>query len=603
MGEWYLNICSDRRRPRLPGRLDLVRCEPNCRQLWLAGAFVLLLPACSGCGPGAAGTSSSFPVSPAPRESAGNAGGQHNGRIVLADRTAESRVRFTYRNGEESGHYSILESMGGGAALLDYDGDGRLDLFAPGGGEIRSSTRIVGRAPALFRNLDAWEFQPVTAAAAVEHAPHYSHGAAAGDYDNDGFCDLVVTGYGGLVLWHNLGDGTFAAVTAVAGLHDALWSITPAWGDVDGDGSLDLYVAHYVDWSFENHPACLGPPPENRDICPPREFNPLPDVLYRNLQDGTFLDASREFGLRPDGKGIGVVIADVDLDGDVDIYVGNDTVANFLYRNDGGKRLEEVGLSSGTALSDVGMPDGSMGVDVGDFNGDGRFDLWVANYERESFALYRNEGEFFFQHVSQITGVTAVGALFVGWGTVFADFDRDGDEDVFASNGHVVRHPTNAPLRQLPLLFENDGGRRLRNVAPAAGPYLRDAHRGRGVAAGDVDDDGDWDLVVSHVNEPLALLSNESTNGHHWVSLRLVGTRSNRDAVGAVVTVHTSQGTQVRQVKGGGSYASTNDRRVFFGLGTASEVERITIRWPSGHAQELLQAPSDRVLTIIEPQG
>ena len=531
--------------------------------------------------------------------------GRAESTVQFADLTASTGIEFTYRNGEEAGHFAILESLGGGVALFDYDLDGGLDVLLPGGGKFGPEQQISGHSPGLFASRGDWRFDDVTVFAGLQAAPTYSHGAGAADYDNDGFTDVLVTGYGGLLLFHNQGDGTFAEVATRAALDDELWSSSAAWGDFDADGNLDLYVAHYVDWSFEKHPFCAGPRAGLREVCPPRQFQPLPDVLYLGNGDGTFRDASRSAGLivegNETGKGLGVVAADVDLDGQLDIYVGNDTVPNFLYRNLGDARFEDASLISGTSLSDKGVPDGSMGVDVGDFNLDGRPDVWVANYERESFALYRNEGNGFFQHVSQGTGITAAGGLYVGWGTMLFDADRDGDEDMFASNGHVIRYPSNAPLRQKPLLFENLAGKRFVNTAPRAGDYLDSPHMGRGVALGDIDDDGRLDLAVSHTNEPMSLLRNESTDGNHWIGLRLIGTRSNRDAIGAIVRLHTAGGAQLRQVKGGGSYASTSDRRIHFGIGDQTRVERATIRWPSGHEQTITAPEIDRYHTIIEP--
>jgi hypothetical protein len=517
------------------------------------------------------------------------------------ERTPACGINFTNHNGEEAGHFAIIESLGGGAALLDFDRDGSLDLLIAGGGNYGPGTQIRGLPPALYRQAGPWQFDDVTDAAGVNLARHYSHGAAAGDSDNDGFADVLVTGYGGLMFFHNQGDGTFAEAAGAALLRDSLWSSSAAWGDFDRDGDLDLYVAHYVDWSFDKHPFCKGPGPDLREVCPPRRFEPLPHVLYENLGDGTFRDISAGAGLRTDGKGLGVVVADIDLDGNLDIYVANDTVPNFLYRNLGDGRFDDAGVKSGTSLNDMGAPDGSMGTDVGDFNGDGLPDIWVANFEREAFGLYRNEGKSVFQHVSQSTGVTALGGSFVGWGTVFLDFDRDGDEDIFVSNGHVVRYPTNAPIKQTPLLLENDRGRRFLNVSPAAGDYFTSAHMGRGVALGDIDGDGDLDLAVVHTNEPMSLLSNESPNDNHWIALRLIGTRSSRDPIGAFVRIHAISGTFLRQIKGGTSYASTGDLRIFAGLGEAAEIQRVEIHWPSGTVQTLTDLVVDRCLTIIEP--
>lgn len=523
---------------------------------------------------------------------------------AFADVTDRTAIRFTYRNGQESGHFAILESLGGGVAVTDCDNDGNMDLIVPGGGEYRTDKEVVGLPPGLFRNEGDWRFTARAGEAGIELAPWYSHGAAVGDFDNDGFSDVLITGYGGLLLFQNLGDGTYREAAREASLTDSLWSSSAAWGDVNGDGNPDLYVAHYVDWSPDNNPRCDGPEAGQREVCPPRRFEPLPDTFYQSNGDGTFTDITSTIPLRTDGKGLGVLIADVDLDGHLDIYVANDTVPNFLYRNLGNGHLDDVSMRSGTSLSEVGTPDGSMGVDVGDYNLDGRPDLWVANYERESFALYRNEGNCFFQHVSRSTGVTAVGGLAVGWGTVFIDFDRDGDEDVFVSNGHVIRHPVNAPLRQPPLLYQNDSGKRFHNVAPAAGDYMQAPHMGRGVAAGDLDNDGDQDLAISNVNEPVTLLSNESGHNHSLV-IRLIGRHSSRDAVGALIKTRVApdQPQMIRLVKAGGSYASSSDPRQFFGTGPATSVAEVEVRWPSGIIQKLENISIEQTLVLVEPDS
>ena len=518
--------------------------------------------------------------------------------------TERSGVNFTYRNGSEAGEVAILESLGGGVALFDFDNDGDLDLCLPGGGhysEKRGNVRdVLGWPHAIYRNDGDWHFTEVTSEAGAAIQTYYSHGAAAADFDNDGFCDVLMTGYGGLLLLHNCGDGTFEEVAKSFGLTDSMWSSSAAWGDFNKDGTLDVYVAHYADWSFDKHPFCPGPKSGTRESCPPREFVGLPHTMYFNSGDGSFQDVTQECGLVPGGKGLGVLTADLDLDGDVDVYVANDTVANFLYRNDGTGKFEEVGLISGTALSQAGSPDGSMGVDVGDFNLDGLPDLWVVNFERESNALYRNDGKSFFQHVSQGMGVLAVGALYVGWGTAFADLDLDGDEDLLVSNGHVIRYPENAPIRQTPLLFENLNGKRLVNVAADAGPYFRESHEGRGSAAGDLDGDGDVDLVISRLNQPVALLRNNSKTSNHWLSLRLIGLKSPRLPIGAVVKMTCDSKIQVHQVKGGTSFASSVDPRLLFGLGNSESIPSIEIVWPSGLVQLVPKLAVDRHWVIRE---
>jgi hypothetical protein len=523
--------------------------------------------------------------------------------IHFSDATARSGITFGYRDGQEAGVYSMLESLGGGAAATDLDGDGRVDLVVAGGGEFGPGQEIRGLPPGTFRNEGEWRFTRVDPQAGLSIAPYYNCGVAAGDYNDDGFTDLLLTGYGGLVLYRNHGDGTFVECAREAGLTDDLWSTSAAWGDVNGDGYPDLYVVHYVNWSLTNNPVCKSKGGQ-RDLCAPKDFEPLPHTLYANNGDGSLRDASQEAGLRPDGKGLGVLMIDVDLDGRVDIYVANDTTPKFLYRNLGNLQFEEIGLESGSSLSERGDPDGSMGVDVLDFNLDGLPDLWVSNFEDETFALYRNQGNCVFRHVSRVTGIMAAGGLYVGWGTVTSDFDRDGDEDMFVSNGHVLRYPTRTTLKQLPLVFENLGNERFLNVAAGAGEALTIPHLGRGVSAGDFDDDGDLDLALVPINEPVSILANDSQTASHWLALKLVGTQSSRDAVGTIIRIETPLGRQVRQVKGGGSYASTLDSRVFFGLGPATVVSRLEIRWPSGLTQTLESISGDQRLRIVEsPHG
>lgn len=514
--------------------------------------------------------------------------------------TSKTGIDFTYRNGEEAGHFSILESLGGGLAVIDFDLDGAEDLYMAGGGEFGPDEQILGLPCGLMRNHGDWEFVDATGPAYAADGGHYSHGVCRGDYDQDGFPDLLITGYGGVELLHNLGDGTFESVTSETGLSDELWSSSAAWGDLNGDGDLDLYLAHYVDWSFSNHPLCLAGSPDQKEVCPPKSFQGLPDTLYFSNGDGTFRDVSHEVGLNTDGKGLGVVIADLDLDGDLEIYVTNDTVPNFLYRNNGDGTFTDYSLFSGTSLSDRAVPDGSMGVDLYDHNLDGLPDLWVVNYESESAALYQNEGNLHFRHVSQPMGINAVGSLFVGWGTCCFDVERDGDEDMFVSNGHVIRHPVNAPLRQTPLLFRNHPGGAFVNVAPAVAGYMSEPHMGRGAAAADFDNDGDVDLAVSHTNEPAAVLSNETEPEGGWLAVNLIGTTSPRDAVGAVVRVITPTGEFVRHWKGGGSYASTNSRRLFFGLGAAEQIEAIKITWPSGIEQTVESPKTNTLIQVVE---
>jgi len=518
-------------------------------------------------------------------------------KAMFTDRTQEYGIDFAYKNGQEHDVVAILESLGGGLALFDYDGDRVLDLFVPGGGTYRDN-KPVGLAPGFFRG-DGSRFEAISGVSGTAIADFYSHGVQANDYDNDGFTDLLVTGFGGLHLFHNQGDGTFAEVTVSADLKDDQWSSSAAWGDINGDGNLDLFVIHYVDWSMDNHPDCLLAN-EVREVCSPREFTGLRDAYFESNGDGTFTDKTDKMGIAPEGKGLGVVIADVDLDGQVEVYVGNDTVPNFLYDVVEDGTFEEVALISGTAIDDTGTANGSMGVDIADLNIDGKPDVWVANYQNESVALYRNDGNGMFKHVSSIMGINDVGGLFVGWGTSPFDFDHDGDEDVFVSNGHIMLYPEDSPIKQEPLFYENLAGKKLRNIANKAGDYMAAAHNGRGSAAGDIDDDGDIDLAVSRVNEPVAIVMNETPDQGHWIRFKLIGVNSNRDAIGAQIEITTPSGSQIRQIKGGGGYSSTSDLRAHFGISSDEKIQSVKVRWPSGTTQEFNDLAANRDWILIE---
>ena len=419
---------------------------------------------------------------------------------LFRDVTAESGIDFTYHNGQEANHYAILESLGGGVALLDFDGDGLLEIFVTGGGEFvgPDKKQIRGLACRLYRNLGGMKFQDASADVGLGDLPFYSHGAAVADYDRDGWPDLLVTGYGRLALFHNEAGGSrgrrFAEVTQPAGLLGPhFWSTSAGWGDLDGDGYPDLYVCQYVNWSFANDPLCNGYTADvKQDICPPSQFEAKPHALYQNNGNGTFTDVSKPAGLRTHrsaeelgqldflsqecrerlqqadldrdyGKGLGVILADLDGDGRPEIYVANDTTDKFLYRNHskpGKIQLEEMGVLSGAARDDRGGPNGSMGVDAGDYDGSGRPALLVTNYENEMHALYRNrlvDGQLHFTFSSQDVGLARLGRQYVGFGAGFVDVENDGWEDIVIVNGHVIRHPARAKVRQQPILLHNAG--------------------------------------------------------------------------------------------------------------------------------------------------
>ena len=559
---------------------------------------------------------------PAPVEGA-------DGPPLFEDITATTGIRHTYQNGEDPAehpkHLSILESLGGGAGLIDFDGDGLLDVFLPGGGEFTGADgkEIVGRPCKLYRNLGGGKFEDVTAAAGLDKLAggrpwFYSHGVAVDDYDRDGWPDLLVTGWGAVALLHNVPvdpadpkkGRRFEDVTAKAGLDKGItWATSAAWADFDGDGYPDLYVCQYVDWSWANNPQCTydGKTP---DVCPPKNFSGLPHKLFRNNGRGTFVDVSREAGIGPGGpgrsKGLGVLVVDVDGDGKPDIYVANDTVDNFLYLNQstpGKLRFAEVGLLSGTARDDRGTPNGSMGLDAGDPERTGKPNIWVTNYENELHALYRNDctpGRPFFHFRTAAAGIAAIGQKYVGWGTGFVDADRDGWEDLFVANGHAIRFPTGkeSSRKQRPVLLMNQGAGKFRAASERVGAYAGTPHLARGVAFGDLDNDGRTDLVICHANEPVSVLRGIGGEGNHWLGVRLIG-KDHACVVGTRATFAGGEMRLTRFAKGGGSYASSGDRRLLFGLGQQT-AGRLTVRWPDGTEQEFEGLAVDRYYRVTQ---
>jgi hypothetical protein len=479
----------------------------------------------------------------------------------------------------------------------------------------------------------------------------YTHGCAVADYDNDGWPDLLVTGWGRLALFHNepvdprdpAKGRKFVDVSARVGLDRGVaWATSAAFGDLDGDGFPDLYVCQYVNWSWANNPRCKDLRDQTHyDVCPPESFEALPHLLFRNNGGRTFTLVSAAAGLRgprPDdaydrlaylgpaararlrredraknyGKGLGVLIADLNDDGRPDIAVANDTSGNFLYLNRGGGLFEEVGAECGFAYDDSGNAPGSMGIDTADYNGTGQFSLFVSNFQHQLHGLYRNRGKGQFVFASRSAGLAALGTNYVGFGTGFIDFDLDGHEDLFLSNGHVVYYPPPpAALKQRPLLLRNErrpGDQphevRFADVSAKAGPYFQSPHLGRGAALGDLDNDGRVDLILTPTNEPAVILRNRHESGHHWLGVALVG-RPYRDAIGARLELEVGGDKLVRAVKGGGSYLSSGDRRVVFGLGPRERVGRLTVRWPDGQTQSWDGLSVDRywILTQGEAQA
>jgi hypothetical protein len=547
-----------------------------------------------------------------------------SGPDLFEEVAAAAGLRFTYRNGEDitPPHLAILESLGGGVALIDYDGDGLLDIFLPGGGYYAGPDKkeIRGHPCKLYKNLGHWRFKDVTAEVGLDALAggrpwFYSHAAAAGDYDRDGWPDLLVTGYGHVALFHNEPDGKggrrFVDVTRQARLDKGItWATSAAWADLDGDGWPDLYVCQYVNWSWSNHPK-FQYDGKTFDVPPPRQFKGLPHKVYLNAADGKggrrFVDVSAEAGLDKGGeggKGLGVLALDVNLDGKPDLYIANDTVPKFLYINQstpGKIRLQEQGLLAGAALDGNANPNGSMGLDAGDLDGSGRPALWVTNYENELHGLYRNlctKDRIVFFFATPASGIAAIGQKYVGWGTGFLDLDHHGWEDLFIANGHAIRYPTGATRRQKPVLLRNREGR-FTDISPQGGAYFRQEHLSRGAALGDLDNDGKIDLVVSHMNEPVAVLRNVAPPGNHWLGVDLVG-KDHADVIGARVLLEAGGRKQFRFARSGGSYASSSDRRLMFGLGAAERIDTLAVLWPDGRRQEWTGLGVDRYHVLIQ---
>jgi hypothetical protein len=530
----------------------------------------------------------------------------------FTDITISSGVTFRH-DGSKTAVKFLPETMGGGVAILDYDGDGRLDLFFTNGARLDERTSNA-RPPdkrdprfwnRLYRNLGGGRFTDVTERAGL--AGHrYDFGAAVGDYDNDGDADLYVTGFGGNTLYRNNGDGTFTDVTATAGVGGGGWSSSAAFVDYDHDGYLDLFVCRYLDWSWESNIFCADSGRTERSYCHPRHFQGVTNLLFRNNGNGTFTDVSIDTGVAAvTGKALGVAINDYDGDGWVDVFVANDSMRQFLYRNVGG-RFVEGALDAGIAYDEDGRSFAGMGVDFEDYDNDGRPDVIVTTLSLERYALFRNAGGGRFTYATHTSGVGRATFQRSGWGARFVDYDNDGDTDLFVAQGHVLDTVSAArhgfEYQQPPLMLRNDGGR-FTDVSGTLGPAFARRAAGRGVAVGDLDDDGDVDIVVANLNAPPLLLRNDTRSGHAWLRVSLRGTVSNRDGIGASVSIVDDIGRRQSRIgTTASSYQSSSDRRLHFGLGGARRVRRIDVRWPSGITQSLENVAVNRALEIVEPR-
>jgi len=524
--------------------------------------------------------------------------------VHFVDVTSEAGITFQHTDGA-SGRKYLVEAMCSGAAFFDYDNDGELDIYFVNGAVLPGFTSDDMPTNALYRNNGDGTFTDVTLEAGVGD-PGYGYGVAAGDYDNDGDLDLYITNFGPNVLYRNNGNGTFTDVTKEANVGDAKWGVMAAFADYDNDGYLDLFVGNYVDFTLENHKECRFGLGDLILYCHPRMYNGQPDVLYHNNGDGTFTDVTNTAGVYdPSGKAMGLVFSDFNDDGWLDLYVANDTVRKFLYMNNGDGTFTEIGVRAGVAYAGDGRVQAGMGTDSGDFDNDGDFDIFVATYQEDHNTLYRNEGNGFFTDVTFSAGMGTESYAYLGFAALFLDYDNDGDLDLFVANGHIdndiEKVDKNISYAQTNQLFRNNGDGTFTDVSAQSGEGLQVKKVSRGIAVGDYDNDGDLDLLVTNRASLPTLLRNEGGNQNHWLQVKLVGTVSNRDGIGAKITVVTGSRVQVREAKGSYGYMGQNDLRVHFGLGNASEVDLVQIRWPSGIIQKLKNVVADQLLVVKEP--
>jgi hypothetical protein len=527
--------------------------------------------------------------------------------IVFENTIDASKIHFILKNSVSPQRYSI-ETMTGGVAVFDYNNDGLLDIFFTNGAEIpslkKSDPIFYNR---LFRNNGDGTFTDVTEKAGLAGVG-YSMGVAAGDYDNDGYVDLYVTGFNCNQLFHNNGDGTFTDVTEKAGVsgnvpgQDKPWSVAAGWIDYNNDGLLDLFVVNYLDYSISTAHSCQT---DNIvDYCSPNNYRGTPNVLYQNNGDGTFTDVSQRSHISQYvGKGMGVAFADYDDDGFTDIFVSNDTFPNFLLHNNGDGTFTDVALLAGVAYNENGKTVAGMGTDFRDIDNDGRPDIFHAAMFGDTFPLYRNLGNGQFEDVTDMIGMAAMTIRLTAWGTGIFDFDNDGNKDIFAACSAILDNSMEVNHKPYPLpngLYRNLGNMVFKDVSAQVGASFSVPAAHRGAAFGDLNNDGKIDIVVTVLNGEPQLLMNRSPNHNHWIILKLVGVADNRDGLGTKVKITTASGVQYNEATTAVGYNSSSDKRVYFGLGNATVVERIELAWPTGVKQVLKSVAADQILTIVE---
>jgi len=563
-----------------------------------------LLAALSAMPNGAASTS-------AARQQAGQAATAPEvpGRFV--DVTGKVGVHFLHQAPHTSRKY-LIETMGSGVALFDCDNDGRLDLYLVNGAPYTDPTPK-GFIPEktgpeywnrMYRQKPDGTFEDITEKAGLKGVG-YGMGVAVGDYDNDGNEDLFVTSYGGNHLYHNDGHCTFTDVTDQAGVAGSGWSTSAAWVDLDNDGLLDLVVARYVTWDW-NDVYCGEHREGYRGYCHPDVFPPITLLVYHNDGNGHFTEVANKLGLDKPAKALGVGIADYDRDGRIDLYVANDSMQEFLFHQKIDGTFEEVGLEAGVAVNAEGQTFAGMGIDFADYDNDGWPDIVVTDLANQRYALYHNNHDGTFDYVSQPSGIGEITLLHSGWSLRFLDYDNDGWKDLLVAQGHdldtIEKSFPQLHYRE-PMLLLRNTGKKFVDVSPISGDIFHDAWVGRGMAIGDIDNDGRIDAVVTTNGGEAHVLMNRTVTSNHWLTLRLVGHKSNRDGIGAVVKLATPQGSQWATVTTSGGYLSSSDPRVHFGMGPSPRADSIEIRWPSGLVQTLTDVPGDRQIQVDEPGG